>query len=299
MNLNPKIFLGCCGILLLGSSLAGCKKNSDETERLLAEKDKELADLRQLAEMDRREMENEYAQFAAQYGELKMTIRDDSLSARLEAEQRRAEKLMEELKKVKSTNASEILRLRRELETVRAVLREYIRKVDSLQQLNQNLVVERDSARREVARARQENSTMAQHNASLSEKVAIAAQLNATGISIQTLKANGKPAKKMKNIKRFCINFTITRNVTAQAGNRPVYLRLMKPGKQVVSPHGSFNYEGKQIEYSAVKSIEYTGQEVSVTMYVDINEFISAGQYTVHIFTDGELIGSGCINISS
>ena len=297
MTLNPKIFLGCCGILLLGSSLVGCKKDSAETERLLAEKDKELADLRQLAEMDRREMENEYAQFAAQYGELKMTIRDDSLSARLEAEQRRAQQLMEELKKVKSTNASEILRLRRELESVRAVLREYIRKVDSLQQLNQNLVVERDSARREVARARQENNTMAQHNASLSEKVAIAAQLNATGISIQPLKANGKAAKKMKDIKRFCISFTITRNVTAQAGNRPVYVRLMKPGKQVASPHGSFTYEGKQIEYSAVKNIEYSGQEVSVTMYVDINEFISAGQYSVHIFTDGQMIGSSSINI--
>ncbi len=297
MTLNNRIILGACGILLLGSSLAGCKKGNDETERLLDEKDKELADLRQLAEMDRREMENEYAQFAAQYGELKMTIRDDSLAARLEAEQRHAQQLMEELKKVKSTNASEILRLRRELETVRAVLRDYIRQVDSLQRLNQNLVVERDSARREVARALQENNTMAQHNASLSEKVAIAAQLNATGIHIQALKANGKPAKKMKDIKRFCISFTITRNVTAQAGNRPVYLRLMKPGKQVASPHGSFTYEGKQIEYSAVKNIEYSGQEVSVTMYVDMNEFISAGQYSVHIFTDGQMIGSGNINI--
>ena len=59
MTLNPKVILGCCGILLLGCSLAGCKKGSDDTERLLAEKDKELADLRQLAEMDRREMENE------------------------------------------------------------------------------------------------------------------------------------------------------------------------------------------------------------------------------------------------
>lgn len=299
MTLHKEIILGACGILLLGSSLAGCKKGSGDTERLLAEKDKELADLRQLAEMDRREMENEYAQFAAQYGELKMTIRDDSLAARLDAEQRRAQQLMEELKKVKSNNAAEILRLRRELETVRAVLRDYIRQVDSLQQLNQNLVVERDSARREVARAREENNTMAQHNASLSEKVAIAAQLNATGISIQPLKANGKAAKKMKDIKRFSVSFTITRNVTAQAGNRPVYLRLMKPGKQVASPHGSFTYEGKQIEYSAVKNIEYSGQEISVTMYVDINEFISAGQYSVHIFTDGQMIGSSSINIGN
>ena len=39
------------------------------------------------------------------------------------------------------------------------------------------------------------------------------------------------------------------------------------------------------------KLIEYEGEEVAVTMYWDIEEFLSAGTYRVDIFADGNLIG--------
>lgn len=294
MRLKPYFLLALCGLLVTAATWTGCKSDA---EKQLEEKNKELEDLRQLAEMDRREMENEYAQFAAQYGEMKKGIRDDSLVARLDAEQRRAQQLMEELKNLKATSAAEILRLKRELNTVRAVLRDYIRQVDSLQQLNQALIGERDAALEEADRTRRENSTISERNADLTERVAIAAQLNATGITIQPLKKNGKSARKSKDIKRFSISFTITRNVTAQAGNRKVYVRLMKPNKQVAAPSGHFEYEGRSIEYSAVKTIEYTGQEQNVTLYADVSEFLSAGQYSAHIFVDGQMIGSSAINV--
>lgn len=294
MRIKPYFLLTLCGLLLMAGTWTGCKSDA---EKQLEEKNKELEDLRQLAEMDRREMENEYAQFAAQYGEMKKGIRDDSLVARLDAEQRRAQQLMEELKNLKATSAAEILRLKRELNTVRAVLRDYIRQVDSLQQLNQALIGERDAALEEADRTRRENSSISERNADLTERVAIAAQLNATGITIQPLKKNGKAARKSKDIKRFSISFTITRNVTAQAGNRKVYVRLMKPNKQVAAPSGNFEYEGRSIEYSAVKTIEYTGQELHVTLYVDVSEFLSAGQYSAHIFVDGQMIGSNAINV--
>ena len=130
--------------LTAAAGLAGCGSSSE------SDKDKELAELRQLAEMDRKEMENQYADFAAQYGEMKKDIKDDSLVARLDAEQRRAEQLLKELKNLKTTSAAEILRLKKELETVRAVLRDYVRQVDSLQQINATLTTERDEARAEA-----------------------------------------------------------------------------------------------------------------------------------------------------
>lgn len=295
MKLRAQAILPLLGGLLLLSSVAGCKSDA---EKQLEEKNKELNDLRQLAEMDRREMENEYARFAAQYGEMKKGIRDDSLVARLDAEQKRAEQLMLELKNLKANSAAEIMRLKRELETVRGVLRDYIRQVDSLQQVNQVLIGERDAALEEADRTRRENNTISERNADLSEQVAIAAQLNATGITISPLKKNGKVARKSKDVQKFSISFTITRNVTAQAGNRQVYVRLMKPNKQIAAPSGNFEYEGKNIEYSAVKTIEYSGQEQHVTLYVNISEYLSAGQYSAHIFADGQMIGSGTLDLS-
>lgn len=267
-------------------------------KKKLEDKEKELAELRQLAELDKKEMENQYAEFASQYGELKRNVKDDSLINRLNQEQARAENLLKELKRTKADNSAEILRLKNELATVRAVLRDYIRQVDSLQQVNQALVGERDMARADAERVRQENSNIQAENSHLNERVAIAAQLNATGISVTPLKKNGKNAKKSKDIARFAVSFTITRNVTATAGNRTVYVRLLKPGQQVVNQSGTFHYENRNIGYSAAKTIEYLGQEVRTSVYVPVSEFLSGGTYSAYVFADGQMIGSGSVTLN-
>lgn len=286
--------LGLSFCLFLGSFFMSC--NGDKQK--LADKEKELEELRQLAELDKQEMENQYAEFAIQYGELKKSVKNDSLIGRLEQEQARAEKLLKELKQTKSSSAAEILRLKKELATVRAVLRDYIRQVDSLQQLNQALIGERDEALAKVERTQRENSNIQAQNEHLSEKVAIASQLNATGVVISPLKKNSKTARRSKDISRFSVTFTLTRNVTAQAGNRTLYVRLLKPNQQVAAETGLFEYENKRIGYSAAKTLEYTGDEVRVTMYVPISEFLSAGTYTAYIFADGQMIGSGSVSMS-
>lgn len=283
--------------LVIGACNGDKANGGGDGDTILSEEEQELMELRQLAEMDRREMENEYAEFAAQFGEMKKTIRDEKLLEQLDAEQKKAEKLAEELKNLKASNSAEILRLKKELQTVREVLRSYIRQVDSLQQINQALIGERDAALKEVERTKQENTSISEQNASLTEQVAIAAQLNATGIRINALNTRGKEARKSKQIEKFQVTFSIARNVTAQAGNRTVYLRLMKPNNSLLCPSGSFAYENKNIQYSAAKKIEYSGQEQQVTLFVPVDEYVGPGKYSAHIFVDGQMIGSGSLNI--
>ena len=279
-------------LFIVGAALSSC----GDSEKL-KEKEREIEELRQLAELDRREMENQYAEFAVQYAELKKSVQNDSLAALLDKEQKRAEQLLKELKNVKANSSAEILRLKKELATVRAVLKDYIRQVDSLQQLNLALAGERDRALAEAARTRKENTAISQVRAQLEEKVEIAAQLNATGITINPLKKNGKPAKKSKDIKTFSIEFTVTRNVTADTGNRMVYVRLMKPNNELVNPTGQFDYENRTIDYSAAKAIEYDGEEQKVQLYVPIQEYLSTGKYHAYIFIDGQMIGSGGVEL--
>lgn len=271
----------------------GC--NSDAKK--LEEAQKELEELRQLAELDKREMENQYTQFALQYDELKKSVKDDSLIVRLNNEKKRAEELLQELRQLRNNDVAEIRRLKKELATVRAVLRSYILQVDSLQRLNLALIGERDSARAQLGKAATEITSLSEERANLTEKVAIAAQLNATNISVEPTKKNGKTAKRSKDIESFTVSFDITRNVTATTGERNVYVRLLKPGQTVVSKAGVFVYEDREIEYSAVKVIEYTGQEQNVTLYVPTKEYLGAGQYTAYIFVDGQMIGSGSVTM--
>lgn len=283
------------GAILLATAMVGCKSDA---EKQLEQKERELQDLRELAEVSRREMENEYAQFAAQYDEMKRGVRDDSLLQRLNTEQHRADSLLQELRKLKTNSASEILRLKRELETVRAVLRDYVRQVDSLQRLNAALMGERDSARAEAERTRQVNTTIREKNEQLTEQVNIAAQLNATNVLLHPLKKNGKNARRSKDIARFSLSFTIARNVTAEAGNRMVYVRLLKPNGETVIGDGTFHYQDRDIDYSAARSVEYNGEETHVVLYIDMeNETKIAGDYSAHIFADGQMIGIGEVNI--
>ena len=237
-------------------------------------------------------MENEYEQFARQYSEMKTQINNDSIVAQLTREQMRTQQLLEELRQVKSTDAREIARLKKELATVRAVLRSYVIEIDSLNRLNQDLREENTRVKGQYNEAARQIAGLSSEKASLSEKVAIAAQLDATGISMVAKKKNGKPVKKIKDCKSIEVSFRITRNVTASNGVRTFYVRISTPSGDVLGGGGTFTYENRSLECSMKKSVEYTGEETPVTMYRQVGEFLSKGTYTVSIFADGNMIGS-------
>ena len=253
-------------------------------------------DMQELAELDKQEMENEYERFALQYSEMKTQINNDSIVEQLTQEQMKTQKLLEELKKVKADDAREITRLKKELATVREVLRSYIIQVDSLNRLNESLKQENSRVNAVLQERNSQIEGLSNEKASLSEKVAIAAQLDATNISLSLLNKRDKPTKKLKDTKKMQVNFTITKNVTASNGHRTIYVRIQNPGGNTLSGGGSFAYENRNLEYSMKKTIEYTGEEVSVATFWNVTQMLEGGQYRVSIFADGNMIGSRTFN---
>lgn len=284
MTKTQKIILSLAALLaaiVIGFLLVTMHRQMKESKQML-----------ELAEMDKMEMENEYEQFAMQYNEMKTQINNDSLASQLEMEQKRTEELLEELKRVKSSDAAEIMRLKKELATLREVLRSYVLQIDSLNRMNEALERENSNLKTQNEQARQHISNLSSENESLSDKVAIASQLDATGIYAEGRNKKGKAAKKIKDVKKFVIGFNIARNVTTATGIRSIYVRITTPTGDVLSKGGTFAYENRQLEYSIRKDIEYTGEEQSVTVYWDIAEALSAGNYRVDIFADGHNIGT-------
>jgi len=249
-------------------------------------------DMQELAELDKKEMENEYERFTLQYSEMKTQINNDSIIEQLTREQMRTQQLLEELKQVKASDAREIARLKKELATVRAVLRDYVMQIDSLNRLNESLKQENTTVKAELEQRNQQVAGLSHEKASLSEKVAIAAQLDATGIQMQLLNKRGKEAKKLKDCTQMKVSFTIAKNVTASNGNRTVYVRIQNPGGNTLSGGGTFAYENKNLECSMKKVIEYTGEETPVVTYWNVSQMLEAGDYRVSIFADGNMIGS-------
>jgi len=259
----------------------------------------ENKEMSELFAIEKEEMENEYTTYATQYDELQVQINNDSLRQKLESEQLRTQRLLEELRQVKSSNAAEIMRLKKELKTVRAVLRSYVIQIDSLNRLNEALTTENKEVKQKYNEATRQINTLAEEKKNLNEKVALAAQLDATNIVVEGRNKRGKETQKVKNVKKLAVSFTLVKNITAQTGERTLYVRITQPGNEVLSKNASdtFNYENRELQYSIKKYIEYTGEEQTVTVYWDVEEYLAAGTYNVYIFADGVMIGSNSFNL--
>lgn len=252
----------------------------------------ENAAIKELAEIDKKEMENEYQQFAQQYSEMKTQINNDSIVAQLTAEQEKTQRLLNELRRVKSTDAIEITRLKKELATVRAVIRSYVMEIDSLNRVNASLTQENTRVKGQYEAATRQIEGLSTEKRSLSEKVAIAAQLDATGISLVAKNKRGKSTDQIEKATTLQVSFNITRNVTAASGVKDIYVRIMSPTGNLLNGAGSFSYENRTLQYSMKRSVEYNGEETPVTLFWNVSQALVAGTYQVSIFADGNMIGS-------
>lgn len=256
-------------------------------------KSRENEEMLQLFEIEKEEMENEYSSFAVQYDELQVHISNDSLVHQLEKEKLRTQQLLEELRQTKATNAAEITRLKKELSTVRAVLKTYVAQIDSLDQINKQLVKENTKVKAQYKEAASKIDKLTEEKQLAEEKIELASQLDAAAITITPRNKREKLEKKVKNVVQFKIDFTIVKNITTQPGEKTVYVQIAKPDGEVLvkSDGGSFKYLNTTLPWSIRKYIEYTGEQQEVTVWWNVEEFLVAGTYNVYIFVDGTMIG--------
>ena len=208
-------------------------------------------------QLDKEDLENEYTRFAQQYDELKMTISNDSLSQLLEQEQLKTQRLLEELRTVKSSNATEIRRLKKELATLRKVMIGYINQIDSLNKLTAQQKQVIAEVTQKYNQASRQIDNLSEEKKNLDKKVTLAAQLDATNIRVEPRNKRGKVAKKVKDVVKLAISFTIVKNITAENGERTVYIRITKPDNDVLTKSASntFPYENRTLTYSIKKYI--------------------------------------------
>ncbi|MBO6077445.1 MAG: hypothetical protein J6P66_01680 [Bacteroidaceae bacterium] len=260
----------------------------------------EISEMTELFELEKEEMENEYSGYAVQYDEMKVHLSNDSLIRQLDKEKQRTQQLLEQLRQTEVTNAAKIRELKKELATVREVMRSYVRQIDSLDQVNKQLAQENTRVKQQYQEQSKVVDILTVEKQKAEEKVALASQLDAAAITISTRNKRGKEEKKVKNVTQFVVNFTIVKNITVQTGEKIVYLRLTKPDGTPLQKSSSdtFSYENVELEYSAKKYIEYTGEQQEVTMYWDVEEYLSAGTYDAYLFVDGVMIGEQSVTLN-
>jgi len=287
---SSKILIILIVILLVGIGIAAY---------FIYQKNTQLEEMQQLSEITKQQLEDEYDNIDTQYEGFKITIKNDSLLQQLGNEQAKVQRLREELRTVKATDRAEIDRLNNELASLRKVLRSYVVQIDSLNRLNEQLAEKNKEITNKYEKTSQTLNRVTKEKENLTEKVTLAAKLDATAVRVSATNKKGKEQKKIKNVEQLVVSFLITKNITAQPGERTIFVRIMKPDDDVLIKNrgNTFPYENKEIQYSMKRIIEYGGQEVPVTLYWKVEEYLMPGTYRVDIFADGSLIGSGSFSL--
>ena len=218
---------------------------------------------------------------------------NDTLNAKLAHEQEKIAELMEQMKKFRDNSYAEINRYKREIGTLKSVLRSYVVQIDSLNQLNQKLLAENTEVKKQMTWVRERNKTLEQRTEEMAQTLEIAGTLNAENIRVYPVNKREKETT-LRKCYQLKTEFTLGRNVTAKRGTRTIYLRLTRPDGEAIaaSSKSFFKYQNTSLTYSARREIEYEGERLEVAIYWPNDGSLMKGEYTADLFCDNQQIGT-------
>ncbi|MBR5167482.1 MAG: hypothetical protein IKW86_05375 [Salinivirgaceae bacterium] len=235
----------------------------------------------------------QYQNLLADYENIETT--NDSISAQLEQQKEHIRELMTELKTTKSENKAQIAKMKKELKTLRDVMKNFVHQIDSLNTLNIQLTEENTEVKKQITAAKKENKQLTQKYEESQAKVAKASVIKAINSSMTSFNAKGKPANKAKKIKRLAVSFTLDENPIAPRGNKKVYVRITSPdGLMLINKEqDTFKFEDDKITFSALRQVDYKGEKIDMVIYYECEEGeLKTGVYKTDIFCDGNMIGT-------
>jgi len=218
---------------------------------------------------------------------------NDSMNAQLDARREEIEGLIAELNRTRINNAAVINEYRRELGTLRDVLKSYIVQVDSLNQANIRLREENIQVRQQVARVETQLEQERQVKEDLSARVELGSRLIAENIEASPINRRGREINRIGRVEQIQVCFILKRNAIATAGMRQVYMRIKRPDQLVLasSADNLMVVDGGLLVFTASREINYENADIDVCIYFDDDGSLIPGNYQVEIYTDGYQIG--------
>ena len=252
-------------------------------------------------EAERERLEEEYADISQEYNfyeQRNVYFNNDSLSEQLAREKLRVQRLLEELRTNKDFSSSTLDSLQSQLTTLRQSIRFYRSQIDSLSRENQQLQAERNDALDRYRKAAQTADRLQKDNENLHEKVNQAARLEAIDLQIETLNKRGKNTLSCDKVERIKIQFIIARNTLVPHGEKEIYLCIIKPdGQTLVKDRTNIFTHNDQKYYSLRQIMDYTGIAEKMYFSWNVEEYLPVGIYSVEIYADNQLIGSGIFSL--
>lgn len=254
------------------------------TEKIIIERDNVKTDLMEL----QREFET-------------LQTNDKFLAKDIEEKKARIEELIKQAEKHKG-DAYIIGQLRKETESLRAIMKGFVRTIDSLNTLNQTLVAEKKSVMKQLDKEKEKQDELEKEKEELKSTIAKGSVLSCFNISAKAVyyKRGGKKeveTTKARKAQKIKVSFSLGENKIAKAGEKTVYIRIMTPdGKEMAKSYDDnykFTFSKSSGYFAGKETLNYANVEISGATYCEGQGEMVPGNYILEISCEGSIIGSG------
>ena len=283
---NVGVLYGVLGLLVVVLAVAvylllDTRKNLNLVSADLAEKTVYF-------QMERDSLEGELRNIYFQYDSLET----DNLEIQIEMNQQQQK--INKLIALQADDAYKIKMYKREMETIRSVLRSYIVQIDSLNMQNQELMAANKQLRNTERRLTTEKEQLEKDKTQLEEIKDLATTLQASEINLVMLNKRDKEISRIRSTVKVRIDFLLRANKVTTPGEKALYLRIVRPDQVLLgSPElEMFAINGEQFPASASRVITYENEDLPVSVFWTNDGELVPGEHSVELFTEGKNIGS-------
>lgn len=213
-------------------------------------------------------------------------------------------------------NQDEIYTAREEVYRLRSLVSDYGNEVKALLKENavlnsekQELTQAFNSSQQAVTSLEGENDKLAKENSSLSalnsalaKKVANAAILRISGISVNgvRIRNNGKESSetRARRADRLKVDFSIAANDLAPKGIHNVFLRVIDPSGNLLSDNSKFfKADNRRMQYTDKQTIRFLNDGKEYSLDWQPKKGLRKGTYVVVLYANGYTMGRGSVSL--
>jgi flagellar basal body-associated protein FliL len=227
---------------------------------------------------------------------------NDHLSEELLAEREKIEELIQQAKNKNWT----IAKLRKETQTLRVIMQGYVQTIDSLNTLNETLVVEKAEINKKLGEEKNKTTNLTKEKEELSTMVRIGQRMEALDVMViaQRVKSNNvhRETSKASKTNKLKVCFTLNKNEIADAGTKVIHVRIIAPDATILPANddtdGKFEFGGgASAFYSLKREVKYSNVELDQCFYYEVIGSIPSGKYICEIYCAGADIGKTTITL--
>ena len=264
---------------------------------------KETIVLKEEVIVERDNVKNDLLQLQKDFSSLETN--DEALKTEIEAKKAEIASLLIDAEKHKG-DARIISKLRKESETLRQIMRGYVRTIDSLGTLNKNLIVEKNSVLRDLASEKGKITNLNKEKEDLNATIQKGSILSCFNVSAKGVKFKSGGKKEIQTSKaskteKIKVSFSLGENKIAKSGEKTVFVRVITPdGKEMAKSYDDnyrFKFNKSSGYFAGKETLNYANSEISGVTYCEGQGELVPGNYIIEITCDGVVIANTTLRL--